>query len=165
MLLNRHPPPPREDRAKARPSKARPRICWMPCLCVPNKCWRCSMASGFLLPTIRPSGTCAGPKCSKKSLALFAVQQGSVLFATFAVIFPPCRSRGILCCLHSPLCSMVNLYRSLGHLSSYSYPFSYHRMPMPTYAFTQAAETRKLFVEKARNSTKGSSEEFEGKTL
>src|SRR5258706_12022317 len=91
----------------------------MRCLGVPSKCWRCSTTCGFLLRTTRPSGTFAGQKCSKRFLAPFAVLLGSPLFAASAVIFRLCRSKGIPCCLLLRLSSMVNLYQSLGDLSSY----------------------------------------------
>src|SRR6266446_5909616 len=119
MLLSRLHPPLPQDRAQASASKARPRICWMRCLGVPSKCWHCSPICGFLLRTTRPSGTFAGPKCSKRFLAPSAVLQGSPLFAASAVIFRRCTSKGTPCCLLLRLSSMVNLYRSLGDLSSY----------------------------------------------
>ncbi len=106
--------------AKADPSKAPSGICWMRSWRVPNKCWACSTTCAFLLPTTWPSGTCAGPKCSKRSLARFAAPAEPPRFAASAVIFPPCRSKGTPCWLLLPLSSMVNLYRSLGDLSSYN---------------------------------------------
>src|SRR5260370_35989657 len=119
MLLNRHHPRRPQGRGKADASKARPRICWMRCLGVQSKCWRCSTTCGFLLRTIRPSEIFAGRKCSKRFLAPFAVRLGSPLFAASAVIFRRCTSKDTPCCLLLLLSSMVNLYRSLGHLSSY----------------------------------------------
>jgi hypothetical protein len=118
---HRHHPPLLQDRPKAGPSKARPRICWMRCLGVPSKCWLCSTTCVFLLPTIRPSGTFAERKFSKRFLAPFAVRLGSPLFAASAAIFRRCRSKDTPCFLLLRLSSMVNLYRSLGHLSSYGW--------------------------------------------
>jgi hypothetical protein len=103
----------------AGPNKARPRTCSMPCSPEPSKSWPSSTTSRFLLRTTRPSAICGWRKCSKRWQALFAVRPVLPLFAASAVICLPCRSRGILCWLHSPLCSMVNLCRSLGDLSSY----------------------------------------------
>src|SRR5260221_9150782 len=119
MLLKRHHRRLPRDRAKAGPSKARPRICWMRCLGVPSKCWRCSTTCGFLLPTTRPSAICAGRKFSKRLLAPFVVPLGLPLFAASAVISRRCTSKDVPCWLLLLLSSMVTLYRSLGNLSSY----------------------------------------------
>src|SRR5260221_8942056 len=120
MPLNRHHPRLPQESAKAGTSKARPRICWMRCSCVQSKCWLCSTTCAFLLRTTRPSGTFAGQKCSKRFLAPFAVRRGPPLFAASAVIFRRCTSKDTPCSLLLLLSFMVNLYRSLGHLSSYN---------------------------------------------
>jgi hypothetical protein len=119
MLLNPHLPPLLLKQAKVGASKARPRICSMRCWGVLIRCWLCSMTCGFLLPTISPKEIFGWPKFSKRFLALFGVRLGPQLFAISAVIFLPCRSRAIACCPLLLLSFMVNLYRSLGDLSSY----------------------------------------------
>src|SRR5713226_8942714 len=120
MLLNRPHPRLPQDRAKAGASKARPRICWMRCSCVQSKCWLCSTTCGFLLRTTRPNGTFAWRKFSKRFLAPFGVRRGPLLFAASAVIFRRCTSKDTPCSLLLLLSFMVNLYRSLGDLSSYN---------------------------------------------
>src|SRR5260370_1081065 len=160
MRLNRHHPPLLQDRPKAGPSKVRPRICWMRCLGVPSKCWLCSTTCVFLLPTTRPSGTFAGRKFSKRFLAPFAVRLGSPLFAASAAIFRRCRSKDTPCFLLLRLSSMVNLYRSLGHLSSYSFGLAI--FARKTLSVDEVGEH---FVHRQRNSIIGANNATIGRNL
>ena len=100
-------------------SKVRPKTSWMPCCTGLTRCSLCSMTSRSLSPTTRRSGIFGWRKFSKRLLAPFAVRQESPPFVASAVIFLPCTSRDIPCCLLLLLSFMVNLYRSLGDLSSY----------------------------------------------
>src|SRR6266516_2816942 len=92
---------------------------WMPCCTELIRCSLCSMTSRSLLPTIRRSAIFGWRKFSKRLLAPFAVRRGLLPFVASAVIFLPCTSRVRPCSLLLPLSFMVNLYRSLGDLSSY----------------------------------------------
>src|SRR5216110_2603376 len=101
-------------KAKASPSKRRPKICLMLSWHVLNKCSPCSTIFLSHLLIISLSETCVWQKSSRRFLAPFAVRMALLLFATSVAIFPPCRSRGTPCCPLLLLFFMATPYLSLG---------------------------------------------------
>src|SRR5450755_318238 len=109
----------RQKGAKGGANKARPKTCWMLCWDVRIRYWPSSTICDFLLVTIWLKEIFGWRKCNKRFLAPFGVRSEPRYFVASAVIFPPCKSRVIPCCPLSLPFSMVILFPSLGHLSSY----------------------------------------------
>src|SRR2546428_8609509 len=67
-----------------------------------------------------PNGTCGWSKSNKRSPEPSAVRRAQRLSVAFAVICPPCASRGMPYWWHSLLSLLVNPCLSLGHPCSYN---------------------------------------------